>query len=428
MVKKLLLLTFLFSSGILFGQNYISYLTGDAADVDSTSSGGYLLVGGGPDNDSAMTWFLEQANGGDVVVIRADLSNDYNQYLFDDLGVNVNSVETIVIPSVSAANSQYVRNRLLEAEAIFIAGGNQTLYYDLWNDTYVDTILSLSTTSSPVIGGTSAGMMILGDYDYYPTSFGVYSSEALNDPYHPYMDTIIDDGLIEKSKLKNLIFDSHFDNEDRKGRLITFMARTMELYSSKVSGIGLNEYTALAITNDGVVSKVFGDYPDYNDYAYFVSTTCPLSWINYMPEVMEPETPLTWDYDGRALKVYKIPGTPSGNGHIDIETFNNESGGSWEYWYVDSGEVYITPLNYEPDCFDLVSVAENKVQPYKFLDQYTIDFQNNTATIEVINMQGQSIDFQKSKSRYQLGTLPSGMYIIRYQTENETGTLKWVHP
>ena len=44
-----------------------------------------------------MQWFLEQANGGDVLVLRASGSDGYNQYLYNDLGINVNSVESIVL-------------------------------------------------------------------------------------------------------------------------------------------------------------------------------------------------------------------------------------------------------------------------------------------------------------------------------------------
>jgi hypothetical protein len=43
-----------------------------------------------------MKWFLQRANGGDILVLRTTGSNGYNSYLYSGLGVTVNSVETIV--------------------------------------------------------------------------------------------------------------------------------------------------------------------------------------------------------------------------------------------------------------------------------------------------------------------------------------------
>ena len=54
-------------------------------------------MGGATEDDNAMIWFLERSNGGDILVLRTSGSDGYNNYLFSELGVNVNSVETIVL-------------------------------------------------------------------------------------------------------------------------------------------------------------------------------------------------------------------------------------------------------------------------------------------------------------------------------------------
>jgi len=95
MKKLLLVLTALLSLSIN-AQSFTSYFTGDVADVNTNPDYGICLMGGSTEDDRAMIWFLEKANGGDILVIRASGSNGYNDYFYLELGVEVNSVETIV--------------------------------------------------------------------------------------------------------------------------------------------------------------------------------------------------------------------------------------------------------------------------------------------------------------------------------------------
>ena len=54
-----------------FSQNYTSYFTGNSTDSQQSANGGICLMGGATEDDNALKWFLERANGGDVLVIRA---------------------------------------------------------------------------------------------------------------------------------------------------------------------------------------------------------------------------------------------------------------------------------------------------------------------------------------------------------------------
>ena len=47
-------------------------------------------MGGATEDDNAMKWFLEQANGGDVLILRTSGSDGYNQYFYSQLGISVN--------------------------------------------------------------------------------------------------------------------------------------------------------------------------------------------------------------------------------------------------------------------------------------------------------------------------------------------------
>ena len=117
---------------------YTSWLVGSTDDlVTENHMPGIVLAGGGLDNDDAMKWFLNRADGGDVVVIRSSSTDGYNNYLYSSLGVTVNSVETILINSREAAEHPYVEEQIRNAEALFIAGGDQYDYYEFWKDTPV---------------------------------------------------------------------------------------------------------------------------------------------------------------------------------------------------------------------------------------------------------------------------------------------------
>ena len=72
-MKKLLLLLLPF---IGFSQGYTSYFTGNTTNITTNPEFGVCMMGGAPENDNAMTWLLQKANGGDVVVcVRQEVMN-----------------------------------------------------------------------------------------------------------------------------------------------------------------------------------------------------------------------------------------------------------------------------------------------------------------------------------------------------------------
>lgn len=330
-------------SPVLTAQDYTYYPTGDTTDVTVADTEGlFVLAGGGIDNDMAMRRFLEAANGGDVVVIRASGSDGYNDYLFTELGVPVHSVETIRFDGPGAAQDDFVIERIRRAEALFIAGGNQTDYWNYWRGTPIEAAIQYLALEKRVpIGGTSAGMAILGEAYYAPVDLGVRSSEALADPFHPYLDTIGFDDFLQLPYLEETITDTHFDQRDRAGRTMVFLARL-----STREGIGrpfaitANEGTGVIIEETGR-ARVYGEFPAFDDFAYFLRVNC--SDDNYLPETMLPAQPLTWDRNGQAVVVYRVPGTPSGSNYFEVANWEVGSGGQWEFWSVDNGTLYREP-------------------------------------------------------------------------------------
>ncbi|MGB0248272.1 MAG: Type 1 glutamine amidotransferase-like domain-containing protein, partial [Flavobacteriales bacterium] len=197
------------SACVAQAQGYALYNTGATEDGDFQASGGVCLMGGASENDEAMAWFLERAGGGDILVLRASGSDGYNDYLYSDLGVNVNRVTTVVCQGISASSNATVLGLIEGAEGIWFAGGDQSDYHNLWQGTPLnDAINEALTERNIVIGGTSAGMAILGGLRFTAANGTVYSEEALEDPYNAYM-TLDNTPFIEVPVLANTFTDTH---------------------------------------------------------------------------------------------------------------------------------------------------------------------------------------------------------------------------
>lgn len=226
---------------------YAYYLTGDAADSKATPRPGYVLAGGGGDQDDAMKWFLARSGGGDVVVLRASGADGYNKYLFE-LG-KVDSVESIVFLSAEASVHPFVIERIQNAEAIFFAGGDQWKYVDYWRGTLVEAAVQEAIGRGVPVGGSSAGLAILGEWSFSAKFDTVKSDEALADPFHRAVQ--LERDFLKLPSLRGVITDSHFAERSRQGRMLVFLARMALAGIDEPRGIGVDERTAVLVEADG---------------------------------------------------------------------------------------------------------------------------------------------------------------------------------
>jgi cyanophycinase-like exopeptidase len=411
-----------------YGQDYTSYLTGNSSDVTTSPLGGICLMGGATEDDNAMKWFLEQANGGDVLVLRTSGSDGYNNYLYASLGVPVHSVETIVCHSPNASFNPYVLQRIEEAEAIWFAGGNQWTYVSYWRDTPVDSLINLGIGErNIVVGGTSAGMAIQGGW-YFSAQFGtVTSATVLSDPFDQAV-TVDSAGFISHDYLDNLITDTHFDNPDRRGRLLGFLARMSVATQNDVRAIACDEYTAVCIDSAGV-AKVFGGYPAYDDYAYFIQENCAIE--NNQPEICQSGNPLTWNQNSLALQVYRINGNSAGDRIFDLNDWKTASGGEWLFWSAEDG-VFNQIQGSVPDCpiatspEDWVPTLElypNPVQAYLTLHIPA----SGSFDMQILSFDGKVIRnkaFSESSTTVveDVSQLGDGLYMLRLVSVNGSST------
>ena len=170
------------------------------------------------DTDEAFSWQIQNANGGDFVVLRTSGDDAYNQYIMGmslAVGKALNSVTTILFKNKKGSQESEVLNALRNAEAIFMAGGDQSEYLEYWRGTEVQSLIQEKMVNI-TIGGTSAGCMVLGNWVYSADAGSITSDDALANPYDkyvtivpaflkiPYMNTFITDTHFGKSLLRNM--------------------------------------------------------------------------------------------------------------------------------------------------------------------------------------------------------------------------------
>ncbi len=224
-MRRILIALALVCSFGLNAQNYTSYFTGSEVDIVTNPIGGVCLMGGATESDDAMKWFLERCDGGDVLVLRASGSDGYNDYFFSELGIQINSVETIVCNSPFAETEEYIQDKVSKAEAIWFAGGDQWNYVSYWRNGPLETLINQAISErNIVIGGTSAGMAILGGYYFNAVNGTTTSATALA---NPFANTVTPDAepFLNVPLLFDVITDTHFDSPDRRGRIVAFLAR-----------------------------------------------------------------------------------------------------------------------------------------------------------------------------------------------------------
>lgn len=231
------------------GSSYTYYEIGNlkAARPASTAPA-LMLVGGGDWDYSAFRWFAERAGHGHIVVLRASGEGQANDEIFNAIG-GVTSVETIVFHSRAAAHDPRVLGIIAHADGIFIAGGDQANYVRFWKDTPVASAIGAHVRAGRPVGGTSAGLAILGGTAYGAMDGGsIDSPAALADPGGPAVTLVT--GFLHMPRLTHIVTDTHFSVRDRLGRLVSFVAKARATDPNAI-GLGVDEGSALCVEADG---------------------------------------------------------------------------------------------------------------------------------------------------------------------------------
>jgi cyanophycinase len=291
---------------------YSYSVVGNPADVVTATSGLLVLQGGGTDVDENFVRMGAKAGGGDFVVIRASGTDAYNPYIYSLCSCD--SVATIVFKNRKAAFEPFVIDTIRNAEALFIAGGDQSDYVDLWKNTPVEDAINFVASKPAPVGGTSAGMAIMSQFLYSAMSnSSLTSAEGLADPFH--RDLTLDRDFLSLAKLEGKITDQHLIERDRMGRTMAFLARLVhDGWTTEGRAIAADRETALHVDPASGTSEVLSTPTHTTPYVYFLRTPGP-------PEVCAPGTPLTY----RNVAVYRIgPG-----GTFDLDKWRGTGGISY---------------------------------------------------------------------------------------------------
>src|SRR5690606_21716847 len=203
--------------------------------------------------------FLAKAGNGHVVVLRASMGGEIGEEFHDEVG-DVASVETFVFHDRESASDPAILASLAKADGIFIAGGDQSRYVRRWRGTPVAEAIDAHLRAGKPLGGTSAGLAILGEFVYGAMDGGsLRSPAALADPLGEA--TTIETGFLHVDALRGVVTDTHFRERGRLGRLLAFVAKSEAMSGGRaVIGLGVDEDAALAVEADGA-ARVYATAP-----------------------------------------------------------------------------------------------------------------------------------------------------------------------
>jgi cyanophycinase-like exopeptidase len=149
-------------------------------------------------------------------------------------------------------------------------------------------------------GGTSAGLAVLGQFDFSAENGTITSDQALGDPYDRRL-ALDREFITTLPGLGSTIADAHLVTRDRMGRLLAFLARIMAdgwvARPDAARAIGLDEQTAVMV--DAGYASVLGV-----GAAYFLRPSIAATTI-------QAKKPLTL----RSVQVNKLV---AGGGSIDL--------------------------------------------------------------------------------------------------------------
>ena len=282
------------------------------------------MMGGGEDLDDAFRWLCKKANGGDFLILRARGDDDYNSYV-NGL-CKLNSVATLIIPDRNAAQDPAVADIIRHAEAVFIAGGDQSRYVNFWQGTPVQDAINANIAGGKPIGGTSAGLAVLGEFAYgclkdKDDDNDLASTDVLPNPYHERVTLVRD--FLKVPNLENTLTDSHFAKRDRMGRTLGFSRAWCRT-------AGRRRRAKLRSTRS---------LPSWWNPTERVPWSGPAKGLTFCrsqsaPEVCKPNVPLTI----HNISAYRAPA----GAHFDFKSWTGDGGKAYSI-SVENGVVRTSP-------------------------------------------------------------------------------------
>jgi len=220
----------------------------------SAQPGRMLLVGGGSEKNGPSSWstpaYRWAAEGKKVAIIGTS-TGTLAGYFTSQCGAA--RAKEFAIASRDSADSQATYDTLISYDMIFFRGGDQYDYYRYYKGTRLLEAVGHVYASGGTICGTSAGMHILSGVVFTAKYGSAYPDECIENPDNHYV-TLADDFL---DFFPAFLFDTHFAERGRFGRLAGFMANYYLHHAIPVTGIGMDDMTCMTIDESGL-GTVYG--------------------------------------------------------------------------------------------------------------------------------------------------------------------------
>lgn len=256
------------------------YRQGGQPDQLHTGQKMYLLAGGGDSDqfaEAAAKFFTEGSSRSDVVLVGQGVElKDWAEQVYSEFTQGeARSVTSLSITTRDQANDPRIASILRGADALWFGGGAQSYYQNVWRGTRTFTEIAVAAASSTAIGGTSAGLAILGQYAYVDLPWdSVKSRYATLEPHNYRVNVVRQEwGQLPFAGLSNspsdplygIVTDTHFAVRDRMGRLLAFATKPRP---TTLFGLGVEESSAVLVESAGNdwLWSVYGE-----GSAYFVA-------------------------------------------------------------------------------------------------------------------------------------------------------------
>ena len=214
------------------------------------AQGSVCAVGGGGENynswsDAPYRWIVQRADSQQIIVLSANPEDSWIPNYFRSLGAD--TAFNFMIASAVVANDSATYRAITSCRGVFIKGGDQWDYVSNWRGTLTEQAIREVFLSEGVVAGTSAGAAVLGEIVFDAHYSSPTSRSALRNPRLTGLSLTTDFLRL----VPNAIFDSHFYERGRFGRLLAMMGKFQADTGRRILGIGLEAETALCVSSDG---------------------------------------------------------------------------------------------------------------------------------------------------------------------------------
>lgn len=207
-----------------------------------------VIVGGAEDRLQDRTILRKYVDycGGSAAKIRiitaasGDPEGVWQSYRNVFMALGVEDVQRLVLDDRASAHASQVQSEILQADGIFMSGGDQSRLMDiLWDTPAYRSLHQAFHMNACCIGGTSAGAAVMSRHM-------IAQGPAVLRPSKEAVDTDIGLGFLSQA-----VVDQHFSERRRLARLLSTLALRPDLL-----GVGIDEDTALVIERGEAIEVI----------------------------------------------------------------------------------------------------------------------------------------------------------------------------